>query len=198
MSKEIKSGSALRSSPQRTMTEKYRDLQLYKWKCENEKMEKSDALNDFENYIMSEYELKNPIKIKYTHNINVKSTKGKILENHIVTMILNYYNDMDSCKTYIRFINNSIDPRYKTKKINPGELKNKFMAAKNDIINIIKAEYEEKRNELDEKINELDEKINQLNEFGKGQFGIEDQFRGELVKVRESSQSPKNKKSYDM
>ena len=38
-----------RSSPQRTMTEKYRDLQLYKWKCENEKMEKSDALNDFEN-----------------------------------------------------------------------------------------------------------------------------------------------------
>ena len=72
------------------------------------------------------------------------------------------------------------------------------MAAKNDIINIIKAEYEEKRNELDEKINELDEKINQLNEFGKGQFGIEDQFRGELVKVRESSQSPKNKKSYDM
>ena len=173
------------------MTEKYRDLQLYKWKCENEKMEKSDALNDFENYIMSEYELKNPIKIKYTHNINVKSTKGKILENHIVTMILNYYNDMDSCKTYIRFINNSIDPRYKTKKINPGELNNKFMAAKNDIINIIKAEYEEKRNELDEK-------INQRNEFGKGQFGIEDQFRGELVKVRESSQSPKNKKSYDM
>ena len=67
-----------RSSPQRTMTEKYRDLQLYKWKCENEKMEKSDALNDFENYIMSEYELKNPIKTKYTHNINVKSTKGKI------------------------------------------------------------------------------------------------------------------------
>ena len=35
-------------------------------------------------------------------------------------MILNYYNDMDSCKTYIRVINNSIDPRYKTKKINPG------------------------------------------------------------------------------
>ena len=46
--------------------------------------------------------------------------------------------------------------------------------------------------------NELDEKINQLNEFGKGQFGIEDQFRGELVKVKENSQSPKNKKSYDM
>ena len=75
---------------------------------------------------------------------------------------------------------------------------NQCTAAKNDIINIIKAEYEEKRNELDEK-------INQLNEFGKGQFGIEDQFRGELVKmksgnalVRESSQSPKNKKSYDM
>ena len=78
------------------------------------------------------------------------------------------------------------------------------MAAKNDIINIIKAEYEEKRNELDEK-------INQLNEFGKGQFGISDQFRGELVKVKENrcskpgnalmkqdSQSPKNKKSYDM
>ena len=180
------------------MSEKYRELQLYKWKCENEKMEKSDALNDFENYIMSEYELNDPIKIKYTHNINVKSTKGKILENHIVTMILNYYNDMDSCKTYIRFINNSIDPRYKTKKINPGELNNKFMAAKNDIINIIKAEYEEKRNEYEEKRNELDEKINQLNEFGKSQFALENQFRGELVKIKDPPTSPKNKKSYDM
>ena len=172
------------------MNEKYRDLQLYKWKCENEKMEKSDALNDFENYIMSEYELKNPIKIKYTHNINVKSTKGKILENHIVTMILNYYNDMDSCKTYIRFINNSIDPRYKDK-FNLGELNNKFMAAKNDIINIIKAEYEEKRNELDEK-------INQLNEFGKSQFGIENQFRGEKVEIKTDGNEVKNKKKYDM
>ena len=109
----------------------------------------------------------------------------------MVTMILNYYNDMDSCKTYIRFINNSIDPRYKTKKINPGELNNKFMAAKDDIIKVIHAEYEEK-------MNEIVEKMNQLKQYGVKQFGIEDKFRGELVKPVENQNEVKNKKSYDM
>ena len=169
--------------------------------------------DNFEQYVISEFKVDNQaaVEIKYTHNISIK----KAVINHMITMNLKFYDkNVKLLKTCtLKFLNNVIAPSYAKKliNINPGELNNKFMAAKNDIINIIKAEYEEKRNELDEKINELDEKINQLNEFGKGQFGIEDQFRGELVKVKENrcskpgnalmkqdSQSPKNKKSYDM
>ena len=162
--------------------------------------------DNFEQYVISDCKVDNQaaVEIKYTHNISIK----KAVINHMITMNLKFYDkNVKLLKTCtLKFLNNVIAPSYAKKliNINPGELNNKFMAAKNDIINIIKAEYEEKRNELDEK-------INQLNEFGKGQFGIEDQFRGELVKVKENrcskpgnalmkqdSQSPKNKKSYDM
>lgn len=91
----------------------------------------------------------------------------------------------------LKFLNNVIAPSYAKKliNINPGELNNKFMSAKEDIIKVIHAEYEEK-------MHELVEKMNQLNQFSKSQFSIEDKFRGELIKPVE--QEVKNKKKYDM
>ena len=66
------------------------------------------------------------------------------------------------------------------------------MSAKEDIIKVIHAEYEEK-------MHELVEKMNQLNQFSKSQFSIEDKFRGELIKpVEPVEQEVKNKKKYDM
>ena len=63
------------------------------------------------------------------------------------------------------------------------------MSAKEDIIKVIHAEYEEK-------MHELVEKMNQLNQFSKSQFSIEDKFRGEMVEM--APNEVKNKKKYDI
>ena len=48
-------------------------------------------------------------------------------------------------------------------------------------------------------MNEIVEKMNQLKQYGVKQFGIEDKFRGELIKpVEPVEQEVKNKKKYDM
>ena len=147
--------------------------------------------DNFEQYVISEFKVDNQaaVEIKYTHNISIK----KAVINHMITMNLKFYDkNVKLLKTCtLKFLNNVIAPSYAKKliNINPGELNNKFMAAKEDIIKVIHAEYEEK-------MHELVEKMNQLNQFSKSQFSIEDKFRGELIKPLE--QEVKNKKKYDM
>ena len=147
--------------------------------------------DNFEQYVISEFKVDNQaaVEIKYTHNISIK----KAVINHMITMNLKFYDkNVKLLKTCtLKFLNNVIAPSYAKKliNINPGELNNKFMAAKEDIIKVIHAEYEEK-------MHELVEKMNQLNQFSKSQFSIEDKFRGELIKPIE--QEVKNKKKYDM
>ena len=147
--------------------------------------------DNFEQYVISECKVDNQaaVEIKYTHNISIK----KAVINHMITMNLKFYDkNVKLLKTCtLKFLNNVIAPSYAKKliNINPGELNNKFMSAKEDIIKVIHAEYEEK-------MHELVEKMNQLNQFSKSQFSIEDKFRGELIKPIE--QEVKNKKKYDM
>ena len=148
-------------------------------------------MDNFEQYVISEFKVDNQaaVEIKYTHNISIK----KAVINHMITMNLKFYDkNVKLLKTCtLKFLNNVIAPSYAKKliNINPGELNNKFMSAKEDIIKVIHAEYEEK-------MHELVEKMNQLNQFSKSQFSIEDKFRGELIKPVE--QEVKNKKKYDM
>ena len=147
--------------------------------------------DNFEQYVISECKVDNQaaVEIKYTHNVSIK----KAVINHMITMNLKFYDkNVKLLKTCtLKFLNNVIAPSYAKKliNINPGELNNKFMSAKEDIIKVIHAEYEEK-------MHELVEKMNQLNQFSKSQFSIEDKFRGELIKPIE--QEVKNKKKYDM
>ena len=148
-------------------------------------------MDNFEQYVISEFKVDNQaaVEIKYTHNISIK----KAVINHMITMNLKFYDkNVKLLKTCaLKFVNNVLAPSYAKKliNINPGELNNKFMSAKEDIIKVIHAEYEEK-------MHELVEKMNQLNQFSKSQFSIEDKFRGELIKPVE--QEVKNKKKYDM
>ena len=148
-------------------------------------------MDNFEQYVISEFKVDNQaaVEIKYTHNVSIK----KAVINHMITMNLKFYDkNVKLLKTCtLKFLNNVIAPSYAKKliNINPGELNNKFMSAKEDIIKVIHAEYEEK-------MHELVEKMNQLNQFSKSQFSIEDKFRGELIKPVE--QEVKNKKKYDM
>ena len=147
--------------------------------------------DNFEQYVISEFKVDNQaaVEIKYTHNVSAKNTTI----NYTITMTLKFYDkNVKLLKTCtLKFLNNVIAPSYAKKliNINPGELNNKFMSAKEDIIKVIHAEYEEK-------MHELVEKMNQLKQYGVKQFGIEDKFRGELIKPIE--QEVKNKKKYDM
>ena len=147
--------------------------------------------DNFEQYVISEFKVDNQaaVEIKYTHNVSAKNTTI----NYTITMTLKFYDkNVKLLKTCtLKFLNNVIAPSYAKKliNINPGELNNKFMSAKEDIIKVIHAEYEEK-------MNEIVEKMNQLKQYGVKQFGIEDKFRGELIKPVE--QEVKNKKKYDM
>ena len=147
--------------------------------------------DNFEQYVISEFKVDNQaaVEIKYTHNVSAKNTTI----NYTITMTLKFYDkNVKLLKTCaLKFVNNVLAPSYAKKliNINPGELNNKFMSAKEDIIKVIHAEYEEK-------MNEIVEKMNQLKQYGVKQFGIEDKFRGELIKPVE--QEVKNKKKYDM
>ena len=147
--------------------------------------------DNFEQYVISEFKVDNQaaVEIKYTHNVSAKNTTI----NYTITMTLKFYDkNVKLLKTCaLKFVNNVLAPSYAKKliNINPGELNNKFMSAKEDIIKVIHAEYEEK-------MNEIVEKMNQLKQYGVKQFGIEDKFRGELIQPVE--QEVKNKKKYDM
>ena len=147
--------------------------------------------DNFEQYVISEFKVDNQaaVEIKYTHNVSAKNTTI----NYTITMTLKFYDkNVKLLKTCtLKFLNNVIAPSYAKKliNINPGELNNKFMSAKEDIIKVIHAEYEEK-------MNEIVEKMNQLKQYGVKQFGIEDKFRGEMVEMKENE--VKNKKKYDM
>ena len=149
--------------------------------------------DNFEQYVISEFKVDNQaaVEIKYTHNISIK----KAVINHMITINLKFYDkNVKLLKTCaLKFVNNVLAPSYAKKLtiINPGELNNKFMSAKEDIIKVIHAEYEEK-------MHELVEKMNQLNQFSKSQFGIEDKFRGELINPIDEEIEVKNKKKYDM
>ena len=113
--------------------------------------------DNFEQYVISEFKVDNQaaVEIKYTHNISIK----KAVINHMITMNLKFYDkNVKLLKTCaLKFVNNVLAPSYAKKliNINPGELNNKFMSAKEDIIKVIHAEYEEKMNEIVEKMKGL-------------------------------------------
>ena len=145
--------------------------------------------DNFEQYVISEFKVDNQaaVEIKYTHNVSVKVTKNAAIDNYTITMTLKFYDkNVKLLKTCtLKFVNNLLAQSYAKKLIviNPGELNNKFMASKEEIIKVIHAEYQEK--------------MNQLSQYGVKQFGIEDQFRGELIKPIQQNEV-KNKKKYDM
>ena len=104
----------------------------------NEKTESlfGHSLKDnFEQYVISEFKVDNQaaVEIKYTHTISIK----KAVINHMITMNLKFYDkNVKLLKTCtLKFLNNVIAPSYAKKliNINPGELNNKFMSAKEDL-----------------------------------------------------------------
>ena len=97
--------------------------------------------DNFEQYVISEFKVDNQaaVEIKYTHNVSAKNTTI----NYTITMTLKFYDkNVKLLKTCtLKFLNNVIAPSYAKKliNINPGELNNKFMSAKEDIIKVIHA-----------------------------------------------------------
>ena len=114
-------------------------------------------MDSFQEYIKSEFKDINiaATEFKYSYYIG-KNEKYK--NNYINVTIKCYNNDMKLLKSLtLKFINNTLSKTCSKKLINisADELNNKFLIAKNDIINIIQNEYKEKLNEITSKINLL-------------------------------------------
>lgn len=162
-------------------------------------------MNDFEEYISSEFKVndKAATDVKYAHSVTMKINKEKIItRDHIIKVVVKVYDKkMKLLKTgTFKFINNLLSSPCAKKlvNINEGEMNNKFMAARNEIIKTINKEYMEKMMEFKDKANLLDEYSGKTLD----NVGIPDKFKGELVKVVSTVNeeiTPKiNKKKYDM
>lgn len=160
-------------------------------------------MNDFEEYVSTEFKVDNKaaIDVKYTHSVALKVAKNKtITRDHIIKVIVKVYDKkMKLLKTgTFKFINNLLCPQCAKKlvNVNEGEMNNKFMAARNEIIKTLNKEYMEKIMEFKDKSNLLDEYSGKTLD----KVGIPDKFKGELVKVVNEVPDPKinHKKKYDM
>lgn len=118
-------------------------------------------MNQFKEYLLTEYQVKHPsaIKFSFSHNQTIEKTDKVPRINDTITVRIKFFDENANTilTTSIAFENNII-PKAKEKSlisISPKELNNRFGAAKQEICMIIKQEYMAKIDELNEKFNKL-------------------------------------------
>lgn len=161
---------------------------------------KSQELKDFETYVINEFKVDTQaaIEIKYSYSCKIDKF---MVKNHTITMSLKFYNEDAKLlkSSMLKFVNNNLPKLYEKKliTINPGELNNKFLAAKKEIIDIIRGEYEGE-------ITKINMFLKDLKEYNTSMIDVDDQFRREIVNIAVSDiksqiqPNQKNKKKYDM
>ena len=154
---------------------------------------KSQELKDFENYVIGEFKVDTQaaIEIKYSYSYKIDKS---MVKNHTITMNLKFYNENAKLlkSSMLKFTNNLLPKSYAKKliNINPGELTNKFMSAKKEIVDIIRSEYEGE-------LTKINMKMKELNSYSSEIFDVDDKFRRETVDIVLPDPIP-NKKKYDM
>lgn len=112
-------------------------------------------MNQFKEYLLSEYQVKNAkaIKFSFSHNQTIK--KPNII-NDIITVRIKFVDENLSTilSPSITFENNVIR-KSSLVNISPKELNNRFAAAKQEICKVIMTDYMAKIDELNEKFNKL-------------------------------------------
>lgn len=121
-------------------------------------------MEDFENYIKSEYKDCTIANFKYNYNILVKLGKISKTPIKLFNIFVNvkfYDNKLNVIQSLnLKFVNNILNKtsEKKLRRIKSEELNKKFMLAKNDIMNNIK-------DKLTIKFNKIKAKIDDLNEY---------------------------------
>ena len=154
-------------------------------------------MNQFKEYLLSEYQVKNPsaIKFSFSHNQTIKKTT---IDNLITVRIKFFDENANTIQSNSITFENNIIPNAKEKSlinISSKELNNRFGAAKQEICSIIKQEYMAK-------IEELNEKLNKLQQYCPPIFGsacntiIPQKFEGESITL--TNETIVGKKVFDM
>ena len=150
-------------------------------------------MNQFKEYLLSEYQVKNAkaIKFSFSHSQTIKKTTI----NDVITVRIKFFDENANTiqSNSITFENNII-PNAKEKSlinISSKELNNRFGAAKQEICSIIKQEYMAK-------IEELNEKLNKLQQYCPSNSNtiIPQKFEGESITL--TNETIVGKKVFDM
>ena len=154
-------------------------------------------MNQFKEYLLSEYQVKNPsaIKFSFSHNQTIKKTDKVPRIDNLITVRIKFFDENANTiqSNSITFENNII-PNAKEKSlinISSKELNNRFGAAKQEICSIIKQEYMAK-------IEELNEKLNKLQQYCPSNSNtiIPQKFEGESITL--TNETIVGKKVFDM
>ena len=157
-----------------------------------------EKMNMFEEYLTSNWTVEGAVGIekKYSHSLKKgvdKKTEREIL-NHNVVIGLKYFdkNNVLLKSESIKFVNNELCTASKKKLINiaPAELTNRFMAGKQEIVERIMYEYDNKKYEIVEKMKDL------MNYSDTDSVGCNAEFKGERVEI--GGMAKKNKAVFDM
>ena len=150
-------------------------------------------MNQFKEYLLSEYQVKNAkaIKFSFSHSQTIKKTTI----NDVITVRIKFFDENANTiqSNSITFENNII-PNAKEKSlinISSKELNNRFGAAKQEICSIIKQEYMAK-------IDEFNEKLNKLQQYCPSNSNtiIPQKFEGESITL--TNETIVGKKVFDM
>ena len=150
-------------------------------------------MNQFKEYLLTEYQVKNAkaIKFSFSHNQTIK----KNLINDIIIVRIKFFDENANTilSPSIAFENNVIPKAKENPLINisPKELNNRFAAAKQEITQTIKQEYMAK-------IEELNEKLNKLQQYCPANSNtiIPQKFEGESISL--TNEKIVGKKVFDM
>ena len=147
-------------------------------------------MNAFVDYLVSNWEVNGCVGIekRFGHIKKIKTEKktGDEMVEHIVTVGLKWY-DKDNrllMSDGVKFVNNILNENDKKKKlikISGDELENRFMVAKNDILDVIREEYQEKINDINGKMKDLN------GYFDKDGVAMSREFRGEHVEMNKKN-----------
>ena len=159
-------------------------------------------MEDFQNYLISEYKVQDfaAVEFKYNHSENIKFDKKseKYIVQHSILVGVKFYDKTLKLlhSANIKFVNNILAKVCEKKLVNiaPAELNNKFMAARTEIIRTI-------TDEIINKISDINQKLISLERYsGKpsDSIAINNQFKGELIKISESPDSVVSKNTFDM
>lgn len=154
-------------------------------------------MNQFKEYLLTEYQVKNAkaIKFSFSHSQTIKKTDKVPRINDNITVRIKFFDENANTiqSNSITFENNII-PKSKEKSlinIAPKELNNRFGAAKQEICSIIKQEYMAK-------IDDLNEKLNKLQQYCPSNSNtiIPQKFEGESITL--TNETIVGKKVFDM
>ena len=157
-------------------------------------------MEEFTSYLIGNWKVDGTVGVekRFAHvrkiGFDKKLEKERI--DHVIMVGLKYFDKDNNClnSVGVKFVNNSLNVGSKKKLINISgdELENRFMVAREAILDVVEAEYREK-------INEFNGKVNDVNDYReKDRIGCNKEFLGPRVRLIEARKKREAKNGKDV